>query len=100
MAHFGLGGGGGGGGGGGAHPTVCRWILSYYHENQPAQLNPCVQDGLLTMWCCKTNAYYTNIAIGDVMIVFAAKTYAADFGLVMFVCVWTGDMTVMDYLNG
>jgi len=37
--------------------VVVRFVLYYYFPQQVAQLNPCVQDGLLTMWCCKENRY-------------------------------------------
>jgi hypothetical protein len=82
-------------------PTIARWVLRYYFPEQAQQLNPCVQDGLMTMWCCKLTSYYRTARVGDLMIVFASANKKKNqvTGRVMFVCQWTGIVDVATYLN-
>jgi hypothetical protein len=100
---LGRGGGAGGGGAGGSNceSAVVRWVMLYYFPLQVAQLNPCVQEGLLSMWCCKENVFYRSVVVGDVMVVFASTkvTGKGNFGRVMFVCVWTSIVGVVQYLS-
>jgi hypothetical protein len=83
--------------------AVVRWVMFYYYpkSKQPAQLNPCAQDGLLTMWCCHPNVFYRSVVVGDVMIVFQSTKHAGkgNKGRVMFVCVWTSIVGVLEYLS-
>jgi len=78
---------------------ISRWVLRYFFPEHEQQLNPCVQDGLMTMWCCKLTSYYTHVRVGDMMIVFASKTTHKRTGLVMYVCRWTEILDVHAYLN-
>ena len=95
-------------------PTVItRWVIRYFHpehdhkagryilKGQKQQLNPCCQDGLMTMWCCKPPSFYRTIKVGSLMIAFASASEKKKkpSGRVMFVCQWTDKIPVVQYLN-